>query len=161
MGKKQYSDWELRELFEKRETALKSELFSRKKHAILYSPFNITASEYRAMAVLLFSDGAEPSVVADTLMMSRQAMTKVIDSLESKKLAVRVEHPTDRRRIFVKLLPTGTELIRKLLTIETEYSARVDQHFTEEELSVYRKLFWRRQEACDIELHRNLEQQDD
>ena len=147
MAIRQYTDRELLELHERREQSFSVTLRGQRRHAILFEPYNISHTEYRVLALLFFSHGCEPSVIADKLMILRQTMTKVVDSLESKGYAVRTEHPYDRRKVFINLLPEGKRLARELLCLESDYLDRVDRQFTQEEMDTYRSLSARIQEA--------------
>ena len=147
MTTKHYTDRELKELHERRENTFSVTLIGQRRHAILFEPYNVSHTEYRALALLFFSNGCEPSVMADKLMILRQTMTKVIDSLETKGYAVRTVHPYDRRKLFVNLLPEGQRIARELLCLESDYIDRVDSRFTQEELDTYRALSGRIQQA--------------
>jgi DNA-binding MarR family transcriptional regulator len=71
----------------------------------------------------------------------------VIDALESKGYAERTEHPYDRRKVFINLLPEGKRVARELLCLESDYLDRVDRQFTQEEMDTYRSLSGRIQET--------------
>ena len=147
MAVKHYTDRELRELHEQRENTFSVTLRGQRRHAILFEPYNISHTEYRVLALLFFTGGCEPSVIADRLMILRQTITKVIDSLESKGYAERAEHPYDRRKVFINLLPEGKRVARELLCLESDYLDRVDRQFTQEEMDTYRSLSGRIQET--------------
>ena len=147
MATRQYTDRELRELHEQRERTLSVTRKGQRRHAILFEPYNISHTEYRVLALLFFSGGTEPSVIADRLMILRQTMTKVIASLESKGYAERAVHAYDRRKVYINLLPEGKRLARELLCLESDYLDRVDRQFTEEEMETYRSLAHRIQDA--------------
>ncbi len=147
MATRQYTDRELRELHEQRERTLSVTLKGQRRHAILFEPYNISHTEYRVLVLLFFSNGCEPSVMADRLMILRQTMTKVIDSLETKGYVERTIHPYDRRKVYINLLPAGKMLARELLCVESDYLSRVDGQFTPEELETYHALSGRIQEA--------------
>lgn len=147
MATRQYTDRELRELHEQRERTLSVTLKGQRRHAILFEPYNISHTEYRVLVLLFFSNGCEPSVMADRLMILRQTMTKVIDSLEAKGYAERTVHPYDRRKLFINLLPEGKRIARELLCVESDYVARVDAQFTQEEMDTYRTLAGRIQQV--------------
>ena len=144
---KHYTDRELKQLHEQRENTFSVTLTGQRRHAILFEPYNVSHTEYRALALLFFSNGCEPSVMADRLMILRQTMTKVVDSLETKGFAVRTVHPYDRRKLFINLLPEGRRIARELLCLESDYLDRVDRQFTAEELETYRALSGRIQDA--------------
>ena len=137
MANKEYSDQQLYALHERREQTYLRKLTGQRQHADLFKPYSISQAEYRVLALLYFSDGCEPSVMADRLLLLRQTMTKVIDSLEQKELVVRTVHPSDRRKLFINLLPEGRRLVRELLSMESDYLDRVDAQFTPEELDTY------------------------
>ncbi len=147
MAIRQYTDQELRELYERREQTFSVTLTGQRRHAVLFEPYNISHTEYRVLALLFFSHGCEPSVMADKLLILRQTMTKVIDSLEAKGYVVREVHPYDRRRLFINLLPEGKRIARELLCLESDYIDRVDSLFTAEEMEQYRSLAARIQQA--------------
>ena len=147
MELREYTDQELLEQHNRREQTFSVTLTGQRRHAILFEPYNVSHTEYRVLAMLFFSGGCEPSVMADRLMILRQTMTKVIDSLEEKGYCVRTVHPTDRRKLFVTLLPEGRKIARTLLCLETDYLERVDSQFTAEEMATYRELCRRIQDA--------------
>ena len=153
-----YSDQELREQFERRERSYARTLSVQFKHAQLFAPFKIPHAEHRVLAYLLFYGGTEPSVVADSLMILRQTMTKVIDSLEAKGLAERVEHPSDRRKVFVKLLPEGERIAREQLSIEADFLDRVYAEISEEDQAEYHRLNDMLQETRDRILQEILDE---
>ena len=144
---KQYTDQELLQLQERREQTYIDSLTGQRRHAALFEPYNVSHTEFRVLALLFFSNGCEPSVMADKLMILRQTMTKVIDSLEKKGFVVRTIHPYDRRKLFINLLPEGKRVIRELLCLESYFIGRVDEQFTPEELETYHSLSARIQEA--------------
>ncbi len=144
---RRYTDRELLELHERREQTFSVTLRGQRRHAILFEPYNISHTEYRVLALLFFSHGCEPSVMADKLLILRQTMTKVVDSLETKGYAVRTVHPYDRRKLFINLLPEGKRIARELLCLESDYIDRVDSQFTQEELDTYHDLSARIQRA--------------
>lgn len=157
--KETYTEEEYRKLYEHRERFHLSTLSGKTRHEQLFEPYGVSPTEFRTLSFLVWNPvGSEPSVIADSLMILRQTMTKVIDSLESKGLAERTLHPKDRRRVYVRLLPAGVELAKKLLELETDYSEAVESHFTPEELENFRRLFWKMQNAREEELRRILEE---
>ncbi|WP_433709859.1 MarR family winged helix-turn-helix transcriptional regulator [Nocardia sp. CA-084685] len=66
-----------------------------------------------------------PSVLADTLMMSRAGMTGRLDRLESAGLVRRIADAQDRRAIRVALTDAGRALIDKVVTAHTENETRM------------------------------------
>ena len=155
---KKYTDVELRERFESREQSLASSSFGVKHHELLFKPYHVTATEYRVLSILLFSDaGCEPSVIADKMNILRQTMTKVVDSLVYKGLVTRSAHPTDRRKVYVMLLPAGVTLARELLALEADFNAAVTAYFKPGELELFQKLSQKLHTARETELQRILD----
>lgn len=160
--KNNYSFEQLKELHQKREETYISSLSGQRRHEIMFEPFNVSPTEYRVLAFLYFNGReAEPSVIADSLHILRQTMTKVIDSLEKKSFVSRREHPTDRRRVFITLLPEGASSAEKLVSMETDYCNLVDEQFSKEELDTYHELSWRIQKVSDDTLRSFLAEIDD
>lgn len=156
MGK--YSKEIISEKFRRREESLLRTNAGQKRHELLFEPYGVTPLEYRVLAFLLYhSEGVEPSVIADSLSILRQTATKVIDSLEKKGFITRTIHPTDRRRLYIILLPEGNCVSEQLLELETEYNLNVEAHFTPEEIQTYRRLFQKMMDARDSELQIILE----
>lgn len=140
MEKISYSDEQLRELFERRELTLTSTLRVQRGHASLFEYFNLSRTEYRVIAYLLFHPNSEPSAMADALMVLRQTMTKVVDNLEARGYAARSLNVNDRRRLQIKLSPEGEALARRILSIESDYYTRVREIVSEEDMQTYRLL---------------------
>lgn len=140
MDKTVYSDAQLQELFDRRESTLTSTLKVQRGHAQLFEYFNLSRTEYRVIAFLLFHPNSEPSAMAEALMVLRQTMTKVVDSLEHRGYAVRSLNINDRRRLCIKLTPEGEALARRILSIESDYYYRVRELISDEEMQKYRAL---------------------
>lgn len=66
-----------------------------------------------------------PSVLADTLMLSRAGMTGRLDRLEAAGLVRRVADPADRRAVRVALTPAGRALVDEVVTAHTENETRL------------------------------------
>jgi len=151
---KKHSDQEIYRSFEEAERFFQSTMAGHRRHALLFEPYGITPTEYRVLTFLLgHPDGVEPSVAADSLRVLRQSMTKLVDTLEQRGLVLREAHPTDRRRVNLRLQPKGVELARELSEIHMDYFNRVLARFTEEELETFRTLHWRMDAAYDEELN--------
>lgn len=158
---KEYSFQELKDKYNAREGSYVHGLNGAERHELMFEPYHITPTEYRVLGFLYVNGNeAEPSVIADSLHVLRQTMTKIIDSLENRGFVMRKEHPSDRRRVYIALLPEGTLLAKQLLQLETAYADRVEQYFEPEELATYRKLFWKMQTARDEALRSFLDMRD-
>lgn len=104
----------------------------------LLAPLRINYDTYRCLCYLYERPGgAEPSRLADGLLILRQTVTSIVDSLQKRGYAERVPHPTDRRRILVRLTADGSAVTEQALEISGEYHSRICACFTEEELKTY------------------------
>lgn len=115
---------------------------SERRHELLFAPYGISFSVFRALSYLLvrYPEGAAPSQIADDLLILRQSMTNIIDGLEKQGMVERVADPHDRRRIQIRLLPPGIELGQKLLEVEEDYSRRLRAYMGEENMEAYHRL---------------------
>ncbi|MEU7146313.1 MarR family transcriptional regulator [Nocardia sp. NPDC046473] len=66
-----------------------------------------------------------PSVLADTLMLSRAGMTGRLDRLESAGLVRRIADPDDRRAVRVALTENGRTLIDRVVTAHADNETRM------------------------------------
>lgn len=112
-----------------------------KRHERLFAPYHVTFNEFRTLTYLLsYPDDSEPSKMADYLLILRVTMTSIIDGLQKRGLVERVPHPSDRRRICVRLLPAGEELTVTLLLEEKRYSERMRDLMDAERVRQYHEL---------------------
>ena len=58
--------------------------------------------------------GLEPAQLADALHAPRQTISSTLNLLESRSLAVRSAHASDRRRKLVTLTPAGRRIARRI-----------------------------------------------
>ena len=60
---------------------------SDKRHELLMAPYGVSFPVFRTLVYLLqHPEGAAPSQIADELMILRQSMTNIVDTLEKKEL---------------------------------------------------------------------------
>ena len=158
---KKYTFEEMKRKHEMREHAHTHALTGSQRHELLFSPYHVNPMEYRTLAFLYFrEEEVEPSIIADSLGIQRQTMTRILDGLEKKKYVTRKVHPTDRRRVHIQLLPEGEKLARELVGIETAYADAVEKRFSPEEMKLWREMFWRMQKARDEVMGSFLEMRD-
>ena len=158
MNSKSYPNETLCSLFRYREEEYAKQLNTQKLHAAIFEQYNLSHNEFRVLARLLITQGEEPSVLADSLLVLRQTMTKVIDSLESKGYVKRTVHPTDRRRLYIVPLPEGLEIAKKMLTIEMNFTERVDARIAPEDSIRLRQLSAQIRQARNDALQEMLEE---
>jgi len=99
-----------------------------------------------SLAVALLSlhtrdEVAEPAQLAGLLLLPRQTMTFVLDTLENKGLARRRPHPVDRRRKIIQLTPRGHQraqaILDDLIAYETDASRLT---FSSDEAMAFRQV---------------------
>ncbi|MFI6865990.1 MarR family winged helix-turn-helix transcriptional regulator [Nocardia sp. NPDC050406] len=89
----------------------------------VFAEHGLQRGEFDVLAALRRSGDPyelNPSVLADTLMLSRAGMTGRLDRLESAGLVRRVADAGDRRAIRVALTEPGRDLVDKVVTAHTE-----------------------------------------
>lgn len=79
-------------------------------------PHGITGQQYNVLRILR---GAEPEglptlTIAERMIERAPGMTRMIDRLEAKGLAIRERRPKDRRCVHCRITLKGLELLRKL-----------------------------------------------
>lgn len=98
----------------------------------------ITYYEYQVLNYLhLNVEGTEPSKIADKLCIFRQTMTNLIDSLQEKGYVERVPHPSDRRKMLIKLLPEGVACITLANGLIHKLFASIINKFPQGEIDRY------------------------
>ncbi|MCP2322885.1 DNA-binding MarR family transcriptional regulator [Hamadaea flava] len=70
-------------------------------------PWNISPSQWRALATLHRHGELRLSSLADHLRIAPRSTTEVVDDLESRGLVSRQPDPTDRRAVLVTLTDAG------------------------------------------------------
>ncbi|GAA1855719.1 hypothetical protein GCM10009836_39820 [Pseudonocardia ailaonensis] len=87
-------------------------LRGRNKDAL--APWDVTPSQFRALATLARHGAVRLSVLAEHLRIAPRSATEVVDELETRGLASRATDPADRRATLVGLTEKGTELVREV-----------------------------------------------
>jgi DNA-binding MarR family transcriptional regulator len=79
---------------------------------------DLSASAFPALAIL---DGAgeplAPHVIAERLLVSSASMTSLLDTLEGRGLIERHPHPTDRRKVLIRLTVNARDIVDRMLPI--------------------------------------------
>src|SRR5436305_9731988 len=80
------------------------------------APFRITGQQYNVLRILR---GAEPEglptlTIAERMIERTPGITRMIDRLESKGLAVREIRPNDRRCVYCRISEKGLDLLKLL-----------------------------------------------
>ncbi|MEY4575553.1 MAG: hypothetical protein RL701_256 [Pseudomonadota bacterium] len=85
----------------------------------------VSLSEWVALRQLYGAGRVSPAKLIDSLGMTKGAISKVLDRLETKALVRRVSDPSDGRAQFVELTRAGRTLVPRLARIADEN----DRHF--------------------------------
>jgi DNA-binding MarR family transcriptional regulator len=77
---------------------------------------DLSASAFQTLAIL---DGAKEAlaahVIAERLLVSSASMTSLLDTLEGRGLVERHPHPTDRRKVLVRLTREAHHIVDRML----------------------------------------------
>ncbi|MCG8341480.1 MAG: MarR family winged helix-turn-helix transcriptional regulator [Chlorobiales bacterium] len=76
---------------------------------------NISPEQFAVLVRLSISDGLSQNVIAEYVLKDDATITRILDSLEKKKLAIRKKAPHDRRSNLAYLTSKGRELVEKML----------------------------------------------
>ncbi len=74
-----------------------------------WAPGGLTLPQIRALAFVNADPACSPSQLAEYLMLSRPAVTRLIDGLVDQRLMTRRAHPNDRRRLQLAITAAGRE----------------------------------------------------
>lgn len=125
-----------------------NEASEERRQAQLFEELGLSYNMMRILRLMYTQgDGFEPSELAETLHILRPTMTNTLAHLEKLGYILREEHPTDRRRVVVRLNPEKEEQVIQTLDISQEYNERVFARFTPEELEQFISLRNRMAEA--------------
>ena len=86
----------------------------RGRNKLALAPWDVTPSQFRALATLSRHGEVRLSVLAEHLRIAPRSATEVVDDLEARGLAARTPDPADRRATLVGLTDTGAELVREV-----------------------------------------------
>lgn len=133
---------------QRREAAYLHTMETEKRHELLFVDYGINFSFFRTITYLMaHPDGVAPSQIADDLLILRQSMTNIVDTMEGRGLVERLADPKDRRRIRVRLLPQGQVLGSELLAVEEDYIRHIGKYISDEERASYHNLEQKMYEA--------------
>ena len=74
----------------------------------------VTASELRALSRVAEAGSITPKELAESLEMTTGAVTAISTRLVDAALMRRVDHPNDRRSLFLELTPCGDEIMKQI-----------------------------------------------
>jgi DNA-binding MarR family transcriptional regulator len=95
----------------------------------------VTVAEWVLLRAMLDAGAANPSQLADSLGMTRGAVSKLVERLCQKKLALRSPSDGDRRFQTIELTPGGKRLVPVLARLADENDREFFGHLRPEEKS--------------------------
>ncbi len=97
---------------------------------------NISPEQFAVLVRLSISDGLSQSAVAEYVLKDDATITRILDSLEKKKLAIRKRDPHDRRSNLAYLTPKGREFAEKMLLEVREFNGSLLEGIDSEKVKV-------------------------
>lgn len=101
---------------------------TRRLEAELQAERGLSLADYDALVQLAIADGRRlrMSELADQVVLSRSGVSRLVDRLAARGLAVRRACPTDARGSWAELTPDGLDLLRSAAPVHLR---GVDAHF--------------------------------
>lgn len=93
----------------------------------------VTVAEWVVLRVLFDSDAIHPSRIADTIGMTRGAISKLVDRLSAKRLVVCRADKADGRYQSVALSTSGRKLVPALAALADQNDREFFGHLSEQE----------------------------
>lgn len=116
----------------------------REANAATLAPFGLTAARHEVLMLLYFSHSGELPLgkMGVRLMVHPSSVTNAVDGLVELGLAVRVEHPNDRRTRLARITPEGRRVARQSSQrlAESGFGMSV---YTDEELKMLDRVLWK------------------
>lgn len=94
---------------------------------------SIAPGRMTALCIVAKRPGISQSDLAELLSITRAAVVKVVDTLESKHFVRRQSIPGNRRTYALVVTPEGYEELRRLTVLTREYEARIAAKLSAEE----------------------------
>ena len=92
-------------------------------------PLGATLQMWRVLAALRELDGCRMGDLSQTTSIEVSTLTRLVDSMEKKKLVARRGDPADARAIVLHATPAGRSLTRRILPIAERYEKVALQGF--------------------------------
>lgn len=108
-----------------------------------HKPEGLSIGQFRGLAYVNAYPDCAPSELAEYLMLTRPAVTRLVDELVRRKLVARREHPGDRRRQTLAVTASGCRildshftLVRSLVAKRLESLSRAEQERVREAMTI-------------------------
>jgi DNA-binding MarR family transcriptional regulator len=86
-------------------------------------PLGATLAMWRVLAALRDHDGRRMGDLSDTTSIEVSTLTRLIDTMEKKRLVARRRDDGDARAVVLHVTPDGRRLTRRILPIADRYEA--------------------------------------
>ena len=103
----------------------------------LLRPLNVSAAGGLVLGILRDHGSMSPSELGERLIVTRAAVTGLLDSLEQRGFVRRSANPTDRRSLVVQITPSGLTVLQELRTIVHHHEQAWLKGFSDEDLRRY------------------------
>ena len=99
-----------------------------------HGPPSLSIPQFRALGFLDRNPGACLSELSDHLGIARPTASVIVDRLVQRHLVVRTDDPQERRRVALRLTPTGLQLLEQARSATRAWIATVLTGLSEESL---------------------------
>ncbi len=107
-------------------------------------PLNLSSAEGNILLELtVHGDGVRQDTIVEQLDISKSAVSRALDSLESKGHVLRERHPSDRRASMVFLTDRAQEMGPELEKVYQDLFAAASQGVSDREIAQFTELFRR------------------
>ncbi|MDF1803764.1 homoprotocatechuate degradation operon regulator HpaR [Thalassovita sp.] len=94
----------------------------------------VTEQQWRVLRVLNECGTLDPTEIAERSCLLLPSLTRILQTLEGKKLISRAPHPTDRRKQLVSITDSGGQLIQDNLQESQQLNVWLQESFGSEKL---------------------------
>lgn len=103
----------------------------------LLRPLNVSAAGGLVLGILRDHGSMSPSELGERLIVTRAAVTGLLDSLEQRGFVRRSANPADRRSLVVQITPAGLTVLQELRTIVHHHEKAWLNSFSDGDLRSY------------------------
>jgi len=105
-----------------------SHLISSEFHEVVRAN-GLSVSEWRVLASLAGGEPIPIGQLAQVAVLKQPTVTRMLDRMEARRQVERLAHDADRRVTLVRITPTGSRMVERLIALAREHEARVLEPF--------------------------------
>jgi homoprotocatechuate degradation regulator HpaR len=94
----------------------------------------VTEQQWRVLRVLAERGTTDPKDLAQEACLLNPSLTRIMQLLEKKRLIVRKDHPSDRRKVLLDITPEGLALLRQAAPESQAIFARLEELYGRERM---------------------------